>query len=144
MADYKLNGANLQYVADNFIALTKVGPSGNMTMIFTAASNASREKLVQIFTSLYNVKSTRYGDGFGSIILQFNNPSDGDEFYRDVLGAVSQYMEAHPNVTPENNYNNHLADDMGGNEQTLDWTTYLIIGAAAVAILILLWPKKRK
>lgn len=146
MTDYKLKGANLEYVANNFLSLSYTGPT-RMVLTYIAASNASREKLIEIFTSLYNVKSASNGKGYGEIILRFSNPIDCEEFYNEVKGAVVDYMNAHPNVTPENNFNEHVTDDIldfDDKEKSIDWTTYIIIGAAVVAIIILLWPNKRR
>lgn len=85
--------------------------------------------------------------------LGFVSPKARDEVYDDIRHALDAYQST--NQYQNDNLNgNGLSGGGGGNSPTdpdpdtdkksIDWTTYIIIGAAAVAIIILLWPNKRR
>ena len=62
----------------------------------------------------------------------------------DEYGGYIENLRPGDNDAPVNTPDVPDPDPDDDKEKAIDWTTYIIIGAAVVAIIILLWPNKRR
>lgn len=77
--------------------------------------------------------------------LGFVSPEARDLVYQDLMNAIGAYQTTNQY---QNDFlaNDELKDDQDNKDitQNTNWVIYLIIGAAAVAIILLLWDRKKK
>ena len=75
--------------------------------------------------------------------LGFVSAQARDNVYNDIKNAVDQYEST--NQYQEENLNGGSGEGQDAfTAKSKDWTTYLIIGAAVVAVIMLLWDRKKK
>ena len=79
--------------------------------------------------------------------VECDSKENAKKLVKEIGDCIDEY-DADDNPPPADDGG---ADDSGDNEETettgklpADWTTYVIIGAAVVAIVLLLWPKRKK
>lgn len=91
-----------------------------------------------------------YSGGYRDFSLVFDTVERRDDVVKNLNANVNAYRNAHPEIvysgdpeTPSGTGTTGTASDPTASKAK-DWTTYLVIGAAAVVILLLLWDRKRK
>ena len=143
---YKLQGANLEYVAEYMSANKKIGST--KWHITTSAKNTG-EQLCGILQSVYpGFKRYDKGFGWGDFNMIFENSVKRNEAYDDCNAAVNAYRNDPSNygvqIIPGSSGNGNSGDDgKGGNGEAPDYTTYIIIGAAVLLIVLLLMKRKK-
>lgn len=147
-----LTGNNLKFIATHREQIEQY--HGGIYFCFDSVANG--EEAYQI---LYNalrpegIRSIKYGLDKRDFTIYFN---DGEskmiELYPKILKEVEDYRNAHPEVT-DPYYTDPNDPDLlptssnssaNGTDSKTNWTTYLIVGAAAVAVILLLWDRKKK
>lgn len=151
---HKLKGNTLAYVATHLVRCRKHA-SKRCRAVIVADDRESWNKLQQKLTSIYTDASIKDDSGKDcDFSLVFDNSGRRDEVVADINGAVGEYLEAHPEVdnpdyepdpdpTPAPTTDTIVGE--GEDEETetkTDYTTYIIIGAAAaIVIALLVWKK---
>lgn len=126
-------------------------------VLIVTDSEETGKRLAGQISGLYGEnKIATDGDGYKDFSLVFDHNSDKiDKTINDFNGAVSEYIEAHPeefgyvvNGNPENDHGNgkpdpetDKPDPEDSEDEKPDYTTYIIIGAAALIIIVLLLEK---
>lgn len=147
-----LTGNPLKFIATHREQIEQY--HGGIYFCFDSVANG--EEAYQI---LYNalrpegIRSIKYGLDKRDFTIYFN---DGEskmiELYPKILKEVEDYRNAHPEVTDPYYTDPNDPDllptssnsSVNGTGSKTNWTTYLIVGAAAVAIILLLWDRKKK
>lgn len=156
---YKLQGANLEYVAEYMSANKKIGST--KWHIETSAKNTG-EQLCGILQGVYpGFKRYDKGFGWGDFNMIFENSVKRDEAYNDCNAAVNAYrndpsnygVQTIPGSSGNGNSDNGNSgngngnsgnDGKGGNGEAPDYTTYIIIGLSVLLIVLLLMKRKKK
>lgn len=147
-----LQGSDLEYIATHY---EKISDAYNTQIYFCFDSKESGAEAFDILKRVY-AKECNYdawSGWFGAgdkrdFYLGFNTRYVRNLVLSSITHSVSNFRETHPDAVyhggghPETVDDNFDPDDDPNN--STDWTTYIIIGAAAMAILILLWPSKKK
>lgn len=149
-----LTGNNLKFIATHREQIEQY--HGGIYFCFDTVANG--EEAYQILSNVLRpegISRIKYGLDKRDFTVYFN---DGEskmmELYPKILKEVEDYRNAHPEVTdpyytdPNDpdllpSSGNGSGNGTGVSKNT-NWTTYLIIGAAAVAIILLLWDRKKK
>ena len=137
----------LRFAAAHMKACRKHGYRKYRVLI-EADGNTNGSTLATMLKSAYGASDIAdYSGGYQDFSLVFDRVWRRDEVVDQINAAVNAYREAHPEVVPETV--RPSAEDPGNagadeGKKTASWTNYLIIGAAAVAVVLLLWNRKKK
>lgn len=149
MGNYKLNGYRLEFVAENVKTFRK--KSASRRLYVDMKTKNTGEEAYGYLSEVYPVKSYDKGLGWGDFTMIFDNESDRNSAYNDMLGAIDAYRNVTGTTTSTVNGGGSYSGNASGvalpgttATKNRDWTTYLVIGAAAVVILMLLWDRKKK
>lgn len=153
-----LTGENLKYAAENIKECRKHGYNKRRVLI-VASSHFTGRTLAPILQEAYNATDIAdYSGGYEDFSLCFDTVWRRDEVVNQINAAIAKYRSEHPELlntpdpslpwetedeTPEAAESAEETPDTPQKESP-DWTTYIIIGLAAVAIVLLVWPKKKK
>lgn len=116
--------------------------------LIEADCNANGQTLATMLKTAYGASDIAdYSGGYKDFSLVFDSVTRRDEVVDKINAAVNAYRDAHPEIVPETVLPS--AEDPGNagadeGKKTASWTNYLIIGAAAVAVVLLLWDRKKK
>ena len=150
MAKYKLTGSLLEYAAEHIVVCRSHKRKECRALIETD-DEQSWGRLQTKLKELYKAESVKdnSGDDY-DFSLVFDSGSRRDEVVNDINDAIDAYLAAHPETdtaftyTPGNTPGNTPGKEPEPDEENKDYTAYIIIGAAAVAIILLLWDRKKK
>jgi hypothetical protein len=147
-----LTGNDLKFIATHREQIEKYG--GGIYFCFDSVANG--EEAYEILSNaLMNegIRRIRYGWDKRDFTIYFNDgESKMEELYPKILKEVQDYRNAHPEAT-DPYYTDPNDPDLrpssgngsgNGTGKSASWTNYLIIGAAAVAVVLLLWDRKKK
>ncbi|MBR3711104.1 MAG: hypothetical protein IKM99_09125 [Bacteroidales bacterium] len=143
----QLTGEPLKFAAEHMTNCRKHGYKKYRVLV-SADSNTDGKTLCTYLQQVYKPSGIAdYSGGYRDFSLVFDTVSRRDEVVNDINDAVTAYRMAHPGSAPTNGgsstvYTSEEPVDVQTNKT--GWTTYLIIGAAAVAIIMLLWNRKKK
>ena len=146
MAHY-LTGKNLEYVALNVDTIEK-HPLDKRGMHVTVADQSTADQVKQRLMAAYSAKGSYNLFGGRDFTITFDKVWKRDEAVADANAAILEYFDAQPDDPPYGSGNNPDADTTeieGSTAATTktDYTTYIIIGVAAVIIIaLLLWKRK--
>lgn len=153
----KLNNTILKFMSEHLVECRK--RKGNRYRMLIVADNGNNAKQIAIWLKpIYGAISIADDSGNDNdVSLVFDTSPERDEAVRSVNAELVAYGKSHPDayVVPVNDSPSSGTGGGGGNggnltdpdepeKEKTDWTTYIIIGAAALAIIILLWPKRKK
>ena len=158
---HKLKGNNLAYVAQHLVSCSKHS-SKRWAKVVTDSADAG-SKVYNILKAAYKPSDYSKGLDWEDFSMKFDTVTGRDEAVQDINEAVAEYMEAHPDQldTPLDDPIGSGKDDKEGyrpgqttggganatpdspEETKTDWTTYIILGAAAAIIIALVvWKRK--
>ena len=148
-----LTGENLKYAAENIKECRKHGYNKRRVLIVTGSDKKGRN-LAAILQTAYNATGIAdYSGGYKDFSLCFDTMWRRDEVVQQINAAISKYRAEHSEIynPPQQTEPPISGENLETTENTEtpqkespDWTTYIIIGLAAVAIVLLVWPKKKK
>lgn len=149
---YKLKGTKLKFVAEHIVSYRKMAAKKRLYI-----ECDDKDSGATVYTYLHGLYgNTGYDKGFNwkDFTMVFSSEAERNKAYEDLNGAYSAYIESNPEIIgyepdePDPNNPNNGTDPEEPDDpetETTDWTTYIIIGAAALVIIILLlWNPKRK
>ena len=134
----------LKFVAEHMTFCRKHGYKKYRVLI-GADSNDNGKRLSTILMDAYGASDVAdYSGGYRDFSLVFDSVSRRDQVVENLNANVNAYRDSHPEVvyTPSTQSTEPATDVV--EKKSTDWTTYLIIGAAAVAVIMLLWDRKKK
>ncbi len=149
----KLKGKALQTIKDNVSSVRK---SSDKNVYFHCTSNDGGVAVRDAIRTVFKPKDvTRYNYDLEAFIVpfgishwrdfraKFSTESEADECFNEVDAAVnSAYAEEI--YDPVSGVDDENPDGTGVKTKAKSWTTYIVIGAAAIVILLLLWDRKKK
>ena len=135
----KITGDNLKFVSDHMKSCEKATVN-KRRIVVTADNQDNVFRLGHILSDAYMPK--RWTIAYTrTVYLDFEYMWQRDQALQEINAEVNAYRTAHSNGPGSDE---PTSDSPSGTEtKTVDWTTYLLIGAAAAIILLLIWPKKR-
>lgn len=146
-----LTGNNLSFIATHREEIELY--HGGIYFCFDTKANGTEAYEILTNRLSSDIRTTRYGLDKRDFTIYFNGGENkAKEIYTEIKKEVEDYRNAHPEAT-DPYYEDPTGTGSGtGTGSTTsataskakDWTTYLVIGAAAVVILLLLWDRKRK
>ena len=123
-------------------------------MLIVADSGANAEQIAMWLEPVFGaVKIADNSGNDNDVSLVFDTSPKRDEAVRQVNAELVAYRQSHPDAyvvpvddSPSSGTGNgdNLPDSDEPEKQPTDWTTYIIIGAAALALVLLMWPKRKK
>lgn len=134
----------LKFVAEHMTFCRKHGYKKYRALI-GADSNDNGKRLSTILMDAYGASDVAdYSGGYRDFSLVFDSVSRRDQVVENINANVNAYRDSHPEVvyTPSTPSPESSTDVV--EKKSTDWTAYLIIGAAAVAVIMLLWDRKKK
>lgn len=134
----------LKFVAEHMTFCRKHGYKKYRVLI-GADSNDNGKRLSTILMDAYGASDVAdYSGGYRDFSLVFDSVSRRDQVVENLNANVNAYRDSHPEVvyTPSTQGTEPATDVV--EKKSTDWTTYLIIGAAVVAVIMLLWDRKKK
>lgn len=141
-----LTGYNLDFIATHIQEIDKY----NRGIYFCFDTKDNGTEGFRILNAVLPVTTSGYGIDKRDFTLKFGSVDKRDEIYTELSKEVNDYRQSHPEAT-DPYYNNPVNPGAGGNsgngndvKKSTNWTTYLIIGAAVVAVIMLLWDRKKK
>ncbi len=142
----KLSTENLKFIAGHIERIKK----GSGTWIYFCFDSKYNGGLAyNILTSSLDYWDTYSGLDRRDFRMSFVDKDTRDKVYDELQSAIAKYQAAHI-VEVQQTYGTQGLDapsTTGDDElktKSTSWTTYLIIGAAAVAVILLLWDRKKK
>lgn len=141
----KLKGEALKFAAAHMTSCRKHGYKKYRVLV-CADSNKDGKTLCTYLQEAYSPSNIAdYSGGYRDFSLVFDTVSRRDEVVDDINKAVNAYRDANPGIAPETSPpENPVVDDpLDDQTKSPSWTTYIVIGAAAVVILLLLWDRKK-
>lgn len=109
-----------------------------------ADTNSNGKTLSTILMSAYGASDIAdYSGGYRDFSLVFDSVTRRDEVVKNINDNVLAYRDAHPEAVYAPPEPESPPDDPVGKESP-NWTTYLVIGAAVVAVILLLFDRKKK
>lgn len=142
----KLTGVPLEFAAKHMTNCRKHGYKKYRVLV-EADSNANGKTLCTYLQEVYRPEDIAdYSGGYKDFSLVFGTVWRRDEVVKEINNAVAQYRIAHPDAVPTyGNASSGTGDDTPGpQKKTSDWSTYLIVGAAVVALILLLLNRIKK
>jgi hypothetical protein len=141
-----MTNEQLKFVAEHMMFCRKHGYKKYRVLI-GADSNDNGKRLSTILMDSYGASDVAdYSGGYRDFSLVFDSVARRDQVVKNINANVNAYRDSHPEVvytyTPSTQGTDPATDDEV--KKSTNWTTYLIIGAAAVAIFLLLWDRKKK
>lgn len=121
---------------------------------FAFANQSEGRKGHDIITRVYSDYYVKSGDvgNYTDFNIKFSSQAAAEWVLADIQDSFREYNTYHPSAnmggqagtgsSPDPTDPDPGPDD--DKEKAIDWITYIIIGAAVVAIIILLWPNKRR
>lgn len=79
--------------------------------------------------------------------VRCSDKDEAKELVSDIGKCMDEYANYQDPDDVSSNGGSYTPDNGTGNDQetkSINWTTYLIVGAAAVAVILLLWDRKKK
>lgn len=140
---HKLTGKALEYVALNVEEIKKA-PLDKRGMYVKVSDPSTGEQVMQRLKQAYAAKDYYKGLGWRDFTITFATVWQRDEAVNDANAALIEYFDTHEEPAPEPDPDTPNPTAPKDEEETkTDYTTYLIIGAAAVVIIaLLLWQRK--
>ena len=145
----KLTGEALAFVAEHMRECRKAGGALKRQMVVTCDSSTNAKTIVPWLKSLWGAEKI-VGDIKKESSIKFEYMWQRDQAVEQINAEVNAYRLAHPELivpttpqTPETPTQTEPDPDEPEKE-AIDWTTYIVIGVAAVAIILLIWPKRKK
>ena len=140
---HKLTGKALEYVSLNVEEIKKA-PLDKRGMYVKVSDPSTGEQVMQRLKQAYAAKDYYKGLGWRDFTITFPTVWQRDEAVNDANAALIEYFDTNeePAPTPDPDTPNPTAPK-DEEETKTDYTTYIIIGAAAVVIIaLLLWQRK--
>lgn len=149
-----LTGENLKFIATHREEIELY--HGGIYFCFDSKANGAEA---------YNILSNRLSSDISRIsygldkrdftIIFKGGETKAAEIYPKIVKEIEDYRQVHPEVTDPYYTDPNDPDLQPGSSsgtgsilnsvsKSTDWTTYLIIGAAVVAVIMLLWDRKKK
>ena len=149
-----LTGNNLKFIATHREEIELY--HGGIYFCFDNKANGAEAYNILSYRLSSDIRRIDYGIDKRDFTIYFTGgETTAAEIYQKLNNEVEDYRQAHPEVT-DPYYTDPTDPDLqsgtgSGTSSVLssitkssDWTTYLIIGAAAVAVIMLLWDRKKK
>ncbi len=76
--------------------------------------------------------------------VECDSPENAQKLVKEIGDCIAEYGDDDetPSAGSDNGGGSDSEEPEAPEKQSTDWTTYVIIGAAALAIVLLLWPKR--
>lgn len=155
--DYKLSNSEIEFLAQALDGVLHPIYNKKIEVFMKNASNG--ERAARIFSSVFGAKIQNFGD-WKEFDLKFDTMAERDAALAETNAAIVEWRNKWISENHEEYVENGLPDleptdtpvDGGIDEpgtggsinRTKDWVTYLVIGAAAIVIVLLLWDRKKR
>lgn len=146
----KMTAEEIEFLAT---AIDFIGPYGIKKIEVVMKDSSYGERAARIFQVRYDGRILNIG-GWKEFDVKFASKSKMEEALGDITASLAdwwyEYQQNHTQEYIEHGYPDPSDSDINSDssddpdKKGLDLTTYIIIGAAVAAIIILLWPTKRK
>ena len=145
---YKLNGSKLAYIAENYVTFKKMAAPKRLYV--DMGENEIGEKAYGYLSRVYPVKTYDKGFTWADFTMVFNSEKDRNDAFEDMNGAISEWEEAQNAPEPEEEEEEDpptekptvSEDEDEETKPAVDYSTYIVLGAAAIIIVLLLWDRK--
>lgn len=145
----KLKNSALEYISEHMVECRKHN-SAKRRLVFIADSSAAAAAIIPWLKTAWG--ATKITDNEDNVrVLLFDTVGERDKAVQEINAEVAAYRYAHPDsIVPKEavinttDVTNTTAEPDEPTKETPDWTTYILIGLAAMAIVLLIWPKKKK
>ena len=151
----KLNDTILKFLSEHLVECRKHNYKP-CRMLIVADKLKNAKQIAVWLKPIYG--AIRIADDSGDdkdVSLVFDTTGERDDAVIKVNKELVQYRESHPEAYEAPIVNPPSSGDGGGGnlpepeepepeKQPTDWTTYIIIGVAALAIILLVRPKRKK
>ena len=146
----KLSGTALSYISDHVIEVRK-HKSNRYRVLIVADSAEAANNIGRWLKTAWNAVAIKdQNDNVpNDISIQFDYMWQRDQAVDEINKEINDYRRANPDsiVPPPTPTTSESEDPTTTDEpekEKTNWTTYIIIGLAAVAIILLVWPKPKK
>ena len=149
----KLTSDQIKFIAQHYENIDKIYNS-QIKFCFDNKNNGATAFKMLRDAYRSDIANYRYGTDYRDFRLEFTSRDVRNTIYNDIIDALSAYHSAfgydtdhYQNIfSGDDNSGPDAATGPGNDQETksTNWTTYLVIGAAAVAIILLLWNRKKK
>lgn len=146
----KLTGNTLKYFADHMKSCEKAPGAQKRRLHLVGDSHESAEYMARIVTSAWGAEWYDADSLAKFAVVKFEYVWQRDNAVNEINKEVNAYRNSHQDSVLEemlggdNDGNNAPQKDDEDDEKKTDWTTYIIIGLAAVALILLVIPKRKK
>lgn len=142
----KLGNEALKYIAEHMVECRKHN-TAKRRLVFIADTSTAAGAIIPWLKTAW--KATKITDNQDNVrVLLFDTVTQRDNAVEEINAEVAAYRFAHPEtIVPAEPTPSNAPDTTDTNaleKETPDWTTYFLIGLAATAIVLLIWPKKKK
>lgn len=126
-------------------------PIGTRKLEVIMKNSSYGERAARIFEVRYNGIILNIG-GWKEFDVKFASKSEMEQALDDINVSIASWWDEYKQNHAQEYIEHGIPDpsypdpepDPDTDKKAIDWTTYIIIGAAVVAIIILLWPNKRR
>lgn len=149
----KLKGNALDFCARHITTYRKMTTFPSRLYVY-ADDKQNGERIYQHLSSAYAPRNYSKGWDWADFELIFNNTDERNSAYSDMDKAITSYRESHPDTDPDYDPDTYepttptttgtVVSDEDTESPDRDYTTYIIIGAAAIILVMLLWERKKK
>ncbi len=140
-----LTGNNLKFIATH---RQEIEPyNGGVYFCFDTIANGTEAYQILRNRLSSDIRSIKYGIDKRDFTIYFvGGETKAKEVFNQINKEVEDYRQANPEVTDPYYTDTNDPDLVSGtgSGSGIDWVTYLVIGAAVVAIVLLLWDRKKK
>ena len=140
----RFSAEDMSFIAHHLKSIEK-HPSDRYKAIITCDNAASVNKIAPMLVLAYFGDNWKYYDDMAHTtgVITFDRMYKRDDAVTDLRQKVANYVVSHPDEfkTTENEI---AQPDEDEDQKKPDWLTYAIIGLAAVALILLIIPKRKK
>ena len=147
----KLTGTALEYISAHVVEVRKHKGNKRRVLIVADGKDAAERIAIWLKTA-WNAESIKDNNDSvpNDISIQFDTVRHRDNAVSEINKEISDYRKAHPETIVPPAVDTPSSDEVttGTDEESVatkrNWITYAVIGVAVVAILIILFRKKKK
>lgn len=142
----KLTPENIKYIHQHN---ESIHPAYKTQIYFCFDSKETGVEAFRLLKSAYgsDINYSAYGLDWRDFYVGFTSKGKRDEVYNEIITDLGNYDNSHPNELlegPQNPTEVTVPGDDTFTQPKSDYATYIVIGAAAIILVLLLWDRKKK
>lgn len=141
-----LNQEILEYFARHLEEISKSRSGRGIYFCFDTVLNGEEgyRLMVDLFTKNGKKPATSSGLDKRDFNIVFDTRKDRDAAYDTMVPEITAFNAAHPNLVGDGAGTNEVSDPGGEVKKQRNWILYVVVGAVAVLLLLMLWNRKKK